>query len=199
MISVYRADNPLGPFEDIAGGHITPEDWDAIDGTLYIDEENNPWMVFVHEWVTMPEQNGAMVAARLSEDFTHFISEPIQLFLAKEPKWATKGVTDGPYMYRTKDKLFMIWSNFSEKGYVVSVSESLNGKIDGKWLHREELLYEKNLKPKYTVDGGHAMIFIDKKNETRIVMHGPNNPKGDEFEHILFFTLLEKNGTIYIK
>ena len=42
-ISVYRADNPLGPFEDIAGGAITPRDWDCIDGTLYVDEEKNPW------------------------------------------------------------------------------------------------------------------------------------------------------------
>ena len=33
-ISVYRADNPLGPFEDIASGRITPAGWDAIDGTL---------------------------------------------------------------------------------------------------------------------------------------------------------------------
>ena len=95
VISVYRADDPLGPFEDIANGCITPKTWDAIDGTLYIDRQGLPWMVFVHEWTSMPDGDGGMCAARLSEDFTHFVSEPIHLFYAKDPAWARLGVTDG--------------------------------------------------------------------------------------------------------
>ena len=45
-VSVYRADSPLGPFEDIAGYCITPKEWDCIDGTLYVDENGTPWMFF---------------------------------------------------------------------------------------------------------------------------------------------------------
>lgn len=200
-ISVYRADNPLGPFEDIAGGCITPKDWDAIDGTLYVDDEGQPWMIFVHEWTSMPDHNGGMAAAKLSEDFTHFISEPVQLFLAKDPEWATTGVTDGPYMFKTTDgTLSMIWSNFSKNGYVVAVASSDNGLVTGNWSHRDHLLYEKNLRPEFTTDGGHAMIFYDKDGKLRMALHGPNGrTEAGDFEHLQLFELEEKNGTIEIK
>lgn len=201
VISVYRGDNPLGPFYDIADGCITPPEWDAIDGTLYVDDDGQPWMVFVHEWTSMPDKNGGMAAAKLSEDFTHFISEPIQLFLARDPKWAKNGVTDGPYMYKTEDgNLLMIWSNFSEKGYVVAISKSDNGKIDGNWLHCEKLLYENALRPDFTVDGGHAMIFKAYDGKIKIALHGPNGKRPDgDFEHLLIYNLVEKDGLLEIE
>ena len=200
VISVYRADNPLGPFEDIAGGCITPKDWDAIDGTLYVDENDQPWMVFVHEWTSMPDHNGGMAAAKLAPDFTHFISQPLQLFLAKDPAWAKSGVTDGPFLFKTDDGvLSMIWSNFSEKGYVVAVASSDNGLIEGKWSHRDHLLYEKDMHPDFTTDGGHAMIFIDNQGKLRLALHGPNGKRPDgDFEHLQLFYLEQKNGTIEI-
>ncbi len=198
MISVYRADNPLGPFEDITGGHITPEEWDAIDGTLYVDEDEQPWMVFVHEWTCMPDKNGAMAAAKLSNDLSHFISTPIELFRARDPEWAKAGVTDGPFLYRSQDKLFMIWSNLSENGYCVAVSQSSNGKIDGEWIHSSRLLYEKGARPEFVTDGGHAMIFMDKDGKLRITLHGPNKSCEDDFEHVLIFEMIEKEGTLEI-
>jgi len=131
-ISVYRSKSPLGPFEDIAGGCITPRDWDTIDGTLYVDKKGQPWMVFVHEWTSMPDHNGSMVAARLSEDFTRLVTEPIHLFYAKDAKWAAAGITDGCFMYRTdEERLLMIWSNVSQKGYAMGIASSDNGEIDG--------------------------------------------------------------------
>ncbi len=200
-ISVYRANNPLGPFEDIANNCISPTDWDAIDGTLYVDNEGAPWMVFVHEWTSMPDHNGAMVAARLSEDFTHFISEPIQLFLAKDPEWAAGGVTDGPYMYTCDTgELLMLWSNGSKKGYVTAVAKSENGLITGPWTHCKELLYERDLRPEFTTDGGHAMIFVDKEGKLRLALHGPNGKtKEGDYEHLQLFELEEKNGELKIK
>lgn len=200
-ISVYRSNNPLGPFEDIADNCITPKDWDAIDGTLYIDKDGAPWMVFVHEWTSMPDHNGAMAAAKLSEDFTHFITEPVQLFLAKEPEWTTSGVTDGPYMYTTDSgELQMIWSNFSEKGYVVAVAKSESGLVTGPWTHRKELLYQKDLRPDFKTDGGHAMIFADKEGKLKLALHGPNHRTDDgDFEHLQLFDLVEENGELKIK
>lgn len=198
VISVYRADNPLGPFTDIANGRISPEDWDAIDGTLYVDDDGQPWMIFVHEWVTMPDKNGSMAAAKLSEDFSHFISEPVELFFANEPEWAIRGVTDGPYIYKTGDNLEMIWSNFDENGYAVGVSRSSNGKIDGKWTHRKELLYAKDLRTGFDCDGGHAMIFPTKEGGFKLSLHSPNRAIDGAFEHIVLFDLVEKNGTIEI-
>ncbi len=200
VISVYRADNPLGPFVDIANGCISPADWDAIDGTLYVDDEGQPWMVFVHEWTSYADKNGGMCAAKLSEDFTHFVSEPIELFRAKDTAWATHGVTDGPYLYTTDaGKLLMIWSNFSEKGYVVALLESESGKVTGPWKHCDKLLYQKDLHPDFETDGGHAMIFVDKNGETRMALHGPNSRKDGGFEHLQLFRVIEDGGLIRLE
>lgn len=200
-ISVYKSDSPEGPFIDIAGGCITPKDWDAIDGTLYIDEQGTPYMFFVHEWTSFPERNGAMSVARLSEDFTHFVTEPQDVFRAKEPIWAAKGVTDGPYLYRSDSgRLMMIWSNFSEKGYVVALSESESGKPEGPWKHRELPIYEKGYIEGIGYDGGHAMIFKDNEGKLRITFHAPNHKTDDGvFEHPIIREIVEKDNTLVIQ
>ena len=194
-ISVYRADGPLGPFEDIAGGCVTVPTWDTIDGTLYVDEQGDPWLVFVHEWTCMPDRNGGMAAARLSEDFTHLVSEPIQLFLARDPAWVTNGVTDGPFLYRTEGgKLYMIWSNFGKDGYAVTQAVSESGKIEGPWKHAESPLYARGMRPEWTDDGGHAMIFKRNDGQWMLSFHSPNshNPK---FERVTFLPIsLDENG-----
>ena len=199
IISCYRADNPLGPFEDIAGGTLTPTDWDAIDGTLYIDKKGAPWLVFVHEWTSMPEGNGSMVAARLSEDFTHLISEPIHLFYARDPDWTNSGVTDGPFLYRTDEgKLLMTWSNYADGGYVIALAWSDNGEIDGKWQQGKPI-YKVGLRPDFKLDGGHGMIFRKFDGTLAMAYHAPTVqvPEGD-FKHLQFCSILEKDGLIEI-
>ena len=194
VISVYRADNPLGPFEDIAGGCISPKDWDAIDGTLYIDGNGDPWMIFVHEWTSMPDRNGGMVAARISEDMTHLVTEPVELFRAKDAPWATWGVTDGPYVFRTESGLFMIWSNFCKNGYAVGLAKSETGEICGKWQQFPQPLYEKGANDDFVTDGGHAMIFEDLSGKVRLALHGPNAKTDNETEHLMLFYLNERDG-----
>lgn len=196
-ISVYRSDDPLGPFVDIAGGAITPHDWDAIDGTLYIDKCGQPWMVFVHEWTSMPDKNGGMAAARLSDDLTHLVSEPIELFRAKDAVWATSGVTDGPYMLRTDNGLYMIWSNLCKEGYCVGLARSDNGEITGRFIQTDAPIYMRGLKEGFDTDGGHAMIFVDHDGKPRITMHGPNRPD-KQVEHVLIFDIVERDGTLLI-
>lgn len=199
-VSAYRADNPLGPFEDIANGCLTPPDWDAIDGTLYLDKSGAPWLVFVHEWTCMPDKNGTMVAARLSDDLTKLISEPIFLFSSRDPAWANSNVTDGPFLYRMENgTLCMIWSNFTEKGYAIGVAKSESGEIDGKWT-QEGVLYQKDLQPSFLRDGGHGMIFRAFSGETKIAFHSPNVPSAvPGEERLMIRTLVEKNGTIEIE
>ena len=115
--TILKSDSPEGPFVEITNGHITPAEWDSIDGTFYVDEDNQPWMIFVHEWVSTDDNVGRMAAAKLSDDLTYFISEPIELFRADEPEWAKHGVTDGCFMYKTEDnQLLMLWSNFDKNG-----------------------------------------------------------------------------------
>lgn len=194
-IAVYRADNPLGPFEDITNGAISPTSWDCIDGTLYIDKQGKPWLVFVHEWTSMPNKNGSMVAARLSDDFTRLIHEPIHLFYAKDAKWATHGVTDGPFLYRLSNgELMMLWSNFSEKGYVVSCMRSKNGEIDGEWV-QDKIIYQRGLSKSCLKDGGHAMLFQRHDGQFMMSLHSPESDRTEgEYEHLLLLEVEENSA-----
>ena len=195
---IMKADSPEGPFKMITDGWITPPEWDCIDGTLYVDPDGTPWMIFSHEHTSL-DGNGAFAAAQLSEDLTHFVSEPIELFRAKEPTWAEYGITDGCFMYTTEDgELLMLWSNNDEKGYCVGVARSSNGRLDGEWTHDEPRLFsgwmtgsgETN-----KIDGGHGMIFTDTDGQMYLVIHAPNDWGGDS-SRMTLVPIIERNGTL---
>ena len=198
-ISVYKSISPLGPFEEISNGPITPNEWSSIDGTLYIDDEGKPWMVFVHEWVSMPDGNGSMVAAKLSEDLSRLISEPVHLFYAYDLPGATFGVTDGCYVAKLgSGKLLMIWSNFTEKGYVIAKAVSETGRIEGPW-RQDGILYMKDLEKDFKYDGGHGMIFQTKAGKMCLTFHSPNEAKDGLFESVIIKELDESTESIFIK
>jgi len=193
--TILKADSPLGPFTEITDGYITPENWDAIDGTFYVDGDGQPWMVFVHEWTSTDDGVGRMAAAKLSEDLTSFISEPIELFRADDPSWSRGSVTDGCWMYTTEaGSLLMIWSNWDSAGYCVGIARSESGKIEGPWTQEDKLLYSKNLSGKY--DGGHGMIFTHTDCEKYLAIHSPNNSDAGRLEKPVFIPLIEKNDTL---
>jgi GH43 family beta-xylosidase len=195
--TILKSDSPQGPFVEITNGHITPKEWDAIDGTLWVDENGQPWMVFVHEWISTVDRVGTMAVAKLSDDFTHFISEPVELFRADSPSWTDKYVTDGCFMYKTKDnQLLMLWSNFHtpENDYCVGIARSKNGKVDGEWIHDEKLLFSKETTGKY--DGGHGMIFTDRDGKMYLSVHSPNKQIEGCGEKTIFIPVHEENGTL---
>lgn len=191
--AIFRADSPEGPFELISDGHVTPNDRNCIDGTLYVDEEGQAWMVFVLEWVDT--NMGGMACAKLSDDLTHFICDPIELFDADAPKWATSNVTDGPWLYRCEDgSLIMIWSNFSNNGYSVGIAHSDNGLVTGTWVQDDEVFFPVGNHIKY--DGGHGMLFKDIDGNLWMSIHSPNTAKDDRTETPVFVPVKEENGTL---
>lgn len=193
--TIMKADRPEGPFVEITNGHITPHDWDSIDGTFYVDPDGQPWMVFVHEWTSTDDGVGRMAAAKLSDDLTHFISEPVELFRADDPAWSKGNVTDGCWMYRCEDgQLLMLWSNWDSAGYCVGIARSASGRVDGEWTQDRELLYSKNMTGKY--DGGHGMIFTDTDGQMYLSIHSPNSASAGRKETPVFIRVREKDGTL---
>ena len=194
--SVFCAEHPEGPFVQISDGHFTPDYWDCIDATLYFDENGQPWSIFVHEWTCTPDHVGLFSVAKMSDDLTHLISEPVDLFRADDAPWSAAGVTDGCFMYRTKGgKLLMIWSNFAADGYCVGIAESENGRPDGKWIQREKRLYGKT-DANYPFDGGHGMLFTDVDGQMYLSMHSPNDPVGERDTTMVFLTVKEENDDL---
>ena len=169
---ILVSDRPEGPYEPLTSRPVTPKDWECLDGTLYVDDSGNPWMVFCHEWVQVGD--GEMSAIQLKDDLTGSIGEPILLFRASEAPWVVdigkerRGkVTDGPFLHRTEDgSLIMLWSSFSKTGYCLTVARSNSGELTGPWEHPEKPLYEEN--------GGHGMLFRTFAGELRLILHQPN-------------------------
>lgn len=185
---ILRADAPEGPFVPISDGPATPADWMCLDGTLYL-ENGKPHMVFCHEWVQI--HDGTICAMPLTDDLSAPAGEPVLLFSAKSCGWADPidlngcaddYVTDGPFLWKDEDGLWMFWASFIGGDYAEGIALSKSGSVYGPWEHCE---------PLFRKDGGHGMLFRDFSGQLRFVLHQPNHSPD---ERAVFFTLQKENG-----
>lgn len=184
------SDSPSGEFKPL-GKALTPNDWECLDGTLYISRSGEPYLVFCHEHTQIID--GTICYVRLNNSLTAPIGEVRTLFSGSSPYWADKKpdgehyITDGPFMYRTKgDELLLIWSTFVNHKYCQCVARSSNGEIDGTFEHLPLLIDD---------DGGHGMIF-EAFGELFLSLHTPNK---SGFEHPKFIKLTDNKSFIAIK
>ena len=169
---IFKADHPLGPFVPISDGPVTPRDWECLDGTLFVDDDGRPWIVFCHEWVQI--HDGTICTMPLSDDLTKAVGKPVTLFSASQCPWVVSVigegnyVTDGPFMFRQNGKLCMFWSSFQkEKGYAMGVAVSESGLVTGPWKLLSDKIFDEN--------GGHGMMFTTKEGSRVITLHAPNS------------------------
>ena len=177
-VYVLKSTKPEGPFS-FYSGPLTPEDWSAIDGTLYFDEEK-VYLIFSHSFEDNP--NGDMCVVEISRDLKKATGKPEKLFSASEVSWAKpvpfaekefglKGdvyLTDGPCVTKLDNgALLMIWSSWSERGYAVGQAISENGLVFGPWNQSDIPLFSEN--------GGHGMLFKTHNNELKYTLHFPND------------------------
>jgi len=191
--SVLISDSPEGPFKALDNKPLTPEDWTCLDGTLYIDDSNQPWFIFCHEWIETI--NGEVWAQKISEDFKTVIGDPVLLFKAQDAEWVGTAyypekdirgyVTDGATIYRASNgELLMIWSSYDkDEKYAMGILRSSNGKLTGKWTH--------DPLPLNSDDGGHSMIF-QANGKTFISYHAPNSGE----TRVVIRELIDDNGKI---
>lgn len=173
--SILRAESPLGPFRPWGAEAVTPTDWECLDGTLYVDNQGNPWLVFCHEWVQTGD--GTVCALPLKEDLSGPDGEASALFAASEARWAKKirhssgvegRVTDGPFLYRpASGQLWMLWSSLTDTGYGIGLAVSESGDIPGPWKQQDDAVFRAN--------GGHGMLFRGHDGVLRLAIHTPND------------------------
>ncbi len=195
---IFASETSTGPYQPISEGPATPEHWECLDGTLYV-EDGVPYIVFCHEWCQV--RNGTICAQRLSDDLSRRVGNPKYLFCATDAPWVTKRpckerdypayVTDGPCFYKSaKGRLFLLWSSTPNGRYTVGIAESSNGRLDGEWTQ--------HAKPLFSEHGGHCSIFRKFDGTVMLVLHAPNSPGGQE--RARFFPLLEDaDGMISIQ
>lgn len=169
------SEKPDGPFEPLTNQAVTPKDWMCLDGSLYVDSSNQPWILYCYEWLEAVD--GKIYAQKLSNDLKVTIDDPVLLFKASEAPWVgfittnngTGLVTDAPFLYTLDDgTLIMLWSSFDKTGkYAIGQATSTSGLISGPWVQHSSTLNTDN--------GGHAMLFKDLNGKLRISYHSPNN------------------------
>ncbi|NLW03157.1 MAG: family 43 glycosylhydrolase [Clostridiaceae bacterium] len=187
--AILKARHPLGPYEPWSEGAVTPKDRMSLDGTLFVDDDGQPWMVFCHEWVQI--KDGAICAMKLSKDLKKPAGEPVELFRSTLAPWSVmvesksnnvKGwVTDGPFLHRMNNrKLLMLWSCMGPSGYCIGYAVSRSGNILGPWKQANAPLFDR--------DGGHGMIFETYDGRLLLAIHTPNKTP---HERAAFFPLRE--------
>ena len=174
---ILHADNILGPYVPLGPFPVTPAGWECLDGTLYIERNQKPWLVFCHEWVQAVD--GEICALPLSDDLSSPIGNARVLFKASDASWtktiprrdgtgiADARVTDGPFLWTMENNaLLMFWSSISEKGYAMGAAMSESGGILGSW--------RQNDRPLIDSDGGHGMAFKRFDGSLCLAFHSPN-------------------------
>lgn len=174
---VLRADRPEGPYLPHSDGPVTPRDWECLDGTLHVDADGAPWLVFCHEWVQV--MDGEIWAQRLTDDLRGATGDPVLLFRASEAPWSMPvdhprlpahiraHVTDGPHLHRlTSGELIMLWSSMGASGYAMGVARSASGTVLGPWRQEDAPLWAR--------DGGHGMIARTRDGRLLLTLHHPN-------------------------
>jgi beta-xylosidase len=176
---VARSDTPAGPFELLKpSGPHPPRQFMTLDGTLWIDEQQQPWMVYCHEWIQTID--GTVEAIRLKDDLSDVVGDPSHLFKGSDAPWKNAQikpsthplsyVTDGPELFRTKaGTLLMLWSSYGSSGYVQTQARSKSATLEGPW---------EQLDPLVTDDSGHGMLFRTFGDDVKLmlVLHHPMEP-----------------------
>lgn len=177
------ADHPAGPFELLRTDvPVAPAEFMTLDGTLFVDDDGAPWMVYAHEWVQIFD--GTIEAVPLTVDLTATADDPILLFRGSEaallgrlpPSARTRMpyVTDGPQLRRLRSgALLMLWATYHPRAdgsdYVETMAVSRSGRLTGPWEQLDTL-----------VDGnaGHGMLFDAFDGRTMLVLHrGMGTPR----------------------
>lgn len=175
---IFVCDTPDGTFLPVGEAARTPEDWECLDGTLWVDN-GTPYMVFCHEWLQV--RNGEICAIELTPDLSATVGEPKLLFHGSDAPGVTaiKGdayVTDGPFLFAEDGKLHMIWSSFADGRYLVLEAIS-DGGVLGPWKH---------VGSRFDFDGGHAMVFETLDGQRLISLHKPNKANDERPFFCLF-------------
>jgi hypothetical protein len=176
------AERPEGPYRLLNEGEpIAPASAMTLDGTLHVDPEGRPWLVYAHEWLQTTD--GTMEAMALTNDL--FAAGPARtLFHASEAPWVegqkqpegdTVFVTDGPQFYRTRTgRLLMLWSSYGKGGYLEGLARSRSDRVEGPWEQLGALVER---------DSGHGMLFHAFDGRLMMVVHRPfRNARGKLYE-----------------
>lgn len=156
---VLVSDKAEGPYRPMEDKTYLPAEKPTLDGTLWVDTDGKPYMVYCYEW--LQTWDGTIEKIELKPDLSGSMGEGLLLFRASDSPWSREvidgdtvasKVTDGPYLFRTQTgRLGMIWTSWIYDVYTQGVAYSESGTLDGPWVQEEQPITPPNF--------GHGMLF----------------------------------------
>jgi beta-xylosidase len=157
---VLVSDKPDGPYVPMKDPEYLPANMPTLDGTLWVDKDGKPYMVYCYEW--LQNWNGTIEKIELKPDLSGSMGKSTLLFRASESPWSKERneagnivpnkVTDGPWLFYTQTgKLGMLWTSWVFNVYTQGVAYSQSGTLDGPWIHETAPITPPNY--------GHGMLF----------------------------------------
>lgn len=176
---VLVSEKPDGPFIPMKDPTYLPANMPTLDGTLWVDTDGKPYMVYCYEW--LQNWNGTIEKIELKPDLSGTIGQSKLLFKAKDASWSrekyedgTEGpnkVTDGPYLFKTgTGRLGMIWTSWIHNIYTQGVAYSKSGTLDGPWIHEKDPITPPNF--------GHGMLFQSLDGKLLMGLHSHKDVNG---------------------
>lgn len=178
---ILWSDSIAGPYTEINDTLYLPENKCTLDGTLWLDKDSIPYMVYSYEWVQ--NKFGVMEAIRLTDDLSAPASDYFELFDAKAGIWSKKNsVIDGPFMFKTKTgRLGILWSSWVKKQYAQGVAYSESSTLDGPWIQEEETITP--------LGYGHGMMFNTFDGKLLLLCHGWYDTKSNSTRYPVLFEM----------
>ncbi|MFA6086788.1 glycoside hydrolase family 43 protein [Mucilaginibacter sp.] len=176
---VLVSDHPDGPYIPMKDPVYLPADMPTLDGTFWIDKNGKPYMIYCYEW--LQNWNGTIEKIELKPDLSGTIGKGKVLFRASDSPWSREKdkdgkdqpnkVTDGPYLFRTKNgRLGMVWTSWIYDIYTQGVAYSKSGTLDGPWIQDKDPITPPNF--------GHGMLFYSLSGQLLMSVHSHKNVNG---------------------
>jgi hypothetical protein len=195
---VLVSDKADGPYRPMTDSTYLPAHMPTLDGTLWVDVDNKPYMIYCYEW--LQNWDGTIEKIELKEDLSGSVGKSTLLFKASDSPWSRERldgkvvpnrVTDGPWIFRTQTgKLGMLWTSWFFDVYTQGVAYSESGTLNGPWIQEET--------PITPPDYGHGMLFRTFEGRLLMSVHSNENRNGRHIRYPHLFVVDDSGDRLVV-
>ncbi|MBQ8060329.1 MAG: glycoside hydrolase family 43 protein [Bacteroidales bacterium] len=171
-ICVATSDSPEGPFTQDEMKPIREEK--GIDTSLYIDDDGTPYLYFVRF-----TGGNVIWVAEMTDDLLGIKDETLTECISAVEPWemVDSKVTEGPSVFKIKDKYYMIYSANHTRSHDYAVGYATASSPYGPWekYSGNPVLRRDSPNADGLVGTGHGAPFKDKDGKSMYVFHAHQN------------------------
>ena len=167
-IGVAVADSPTGPFKDALGKPLCGPSWEYIDPTVFIDDDDQAWLMFGNPSCYYVQLNKDMIST----------SGQIRKFDMNQstfgPSKNGSSYIEGPWFYKRNNLYYLVFAAFYGNDGSESIGYSTASSPTGPWKYGGQVMKAGSC---YTNHPG----VIDYKGHSYLFYHDASLPGGGSF------------------